>query len=198
MIIPRYQPSMNAARVISRAFLDAEQWGSNSIYAEHLLLALMSEDGGIAATVLLEDLKVDPQRAKRVVDQICKPYYQPCEPKKKPEVSQSMDKVLSLATHEAERVGLHLMEPEHILLGLAGANDRMLNKVFDALDLKPEKIRPKVHERIPETPLLLNGLDNVKFRFIEELYNNFTYYIPQPIRRLFGRWIDASKMPPLG
>ena len=189
---------MNAARIISRAFLDAEQWGSNSIYGEHLLIALMSEDGGIAAAVLLQDLKVNPQQVNRVVEQICKPYYRPCAPKKKPEVSQSMDKVLSLASFEAERVGLRAMEPEHILLGLASANDRMLNQVFEALDLKPEEIRLKVHERIPEIPLLINGLDTVKFRFIEEFYHNFAYYVPQPIRKLFGRFLDASKMPPLG
>jgi ATP-dependent Clp protease ATP-binding subunit ClpA len=191
--------TQHAAHVIHQAELEATLLHSRSIDAEHLLLALCEEQEGLGAAILHEDLHLETTHVRAIVHLVSGKFVTAsAEGDAKPATAASLSDALFWAAEEAQSANHHWIGTEHLLLGLAHTRDKVVLEIFKRLNLRPEEIRAKVHARVPEIPLQVNQRAKLKDRFWTEFYHNFTYYVPQPIRRLFGRFLDASKMPPLG
>ena len=105
------------------------------IETDHLLLALMEEEGGIAGRVLRE-LGMDPDRLREMVERTSGSGNYTGG---KIELAPETQKVLELAVEEARRLGHHYIGTEHILLGLARSKGPALD-VLGRLGVTPDKI----------------------------------------------------------
>ncbi|HVU14336.1 MAG TPA: Clp protease N-terminal domain-containing protein [Phototrophicaceae bacterium] len=192
--------TQHATHVIRQAELEARLLRARSVEAEHLLIALCAEDAGVGATVLHEDLRLDPEQIRSLVAEVSAKFSPAMAEANgdKPPRAPSFTDALYWAGQEALDAHHHYIGTEHLLLGLAASSDKPMREIFQRLNLRPEEIRAQVHGRVPEIPLQANRRARLKDRARTEFYHNFAYYIPQPIRKLFGRFLDSSQMPPLG
>ncbi len=191
--------TQHASHVIQQAEFEAKLLRSRSIEAEHLFLALCEAQEGVGAAVLHQDLHLETERVREVIKLVSAKFAPAsAENDSQPTSATSLSDALFWTAEEARYANHHYMGTEHLLLGLTHAKDKPMHEIFKQLNLKPEEIRAKVHARVPEIPLQVNQSAKMKDRFRTEFYHNFAYYIPQPIRKLFGRYLDSSKMPPLG
>jgi len=165
------------------------------------LIALCAEDLGIGVAVLHEDFRLQLEQVRVAVAEIAAKFSS-ATANTNVELnvldSYSFRDVLYWAGQEAIYANHRIIGTEHLLLGLTYTRDKALLEIFKRLNLSSEEIRAKVHARIPEISLEENQRGKLKDRIRTEFYHNFAYYIPQPIRKLFGRFLDSSKMPPLG
>ncbi len=106
--------------------------------------------------------------------------------------------MLTLAHYEAQKARQPYIGVEHLLLALVSSNDQVMKKILAELKISPQAVRLKLHEQIPEIAAKGDELKGLKDRFRTEFMHNLAFYVPQPIRALFGRWIDPSQPPPLG
>lgn len=103
-------------RAVALAREESRRFGHSYVGTEHVLLGLLREDGGMAATVLRES-GVDPDGVRASVEGIvgraagdAGPFEEPVTPRAR--------RVLRLAREEALRLDYGRVGPEHLLLGL--------------------------------------------------------------------------------
>jgi len=138
--------TQRAKRVLSLAHQEAERARKDKIETDHLLLALMEEEGGIAGRVLRE-LGMDPDRLREMVERTSGSGNYTGG---KIELAPETQKVLELAVEEARRLGHHYIGTEHILLGLSRSKGPALD-VLDRLGVTPDKIRRQTHRVLNES-----------------------------------------------
>ncbi|MHC4598977.1 MAG: ATP-dependent Clp protease ATP-binding subunit [Planctomycetota bacterium] len=131
-----------ARKVMGLARQEAQRFNHDYIGTEHILLGLVQEESGVAASVLrnmdIELKKVRLEVEKQVqsggttksVGQL------PFTPRAK--------KVLELAMEEAANLGHNYIGTEHLLLGLLKEQDGMAARVLISLGLKLEDVREQV------------------------------------------------------
>jgi len=130
-----------ARQVVVLAQDEARALRHNSIGTEHILLALLREEEGLAARVLESfGMTIDEVRARvaRIVgqgDEVTTGQI-PFTPRAK--------KSLDLALREALSIGHNYIGTEHILLGLARLDDGVAQRILEGFDLDAEKIRTEV------------------------------------------------------
>jgi ATP-dependent Clp protease ATP-binding subunit ClpC len=152
-----------ARQVVVLAQEEARALRHNYIGTEHILLGLIREEEGLAATALRElDVQLEDVRAQvvlivgrggeTVTGQI------PFTPRAK--------KVLELALRERLSLGHDDIGTEHILLGLARENEGVAARILYDLDAGPEKVfeqlgrllsQPISSEQLPREPQLSHG-----------------------------------------
>ena len=135
-----------ARRVVVLAQEEARMLNHDYIGSEHILLALIHEDGGVAAQAL-GSLGVTEEAARQQVEEIIGRGQQdpphghiPFTPRAK--------KVLQLSMREAIALGHAYIGTEHILLGLVREDDGVAVRVLNGLDVDPNRVRQQVIQRV--------------------------------------------------
>jgi ATP-dependent Clp protease ATP-binding subunit ClpC len=113
-VFEKYSPK--SRRVVFFARYEASQLGAEAIEPEHLLLAIMKEEPGLAETILTEGAAAAGEIRKTIEAAA------PREPKLLSSVdlplSPSSKKVMRIAADESEKANDQRIEPKHLLLGL--------------------------------------------------------------------------------
>jgi len=119
----------------------------NSIGTEHLLLALIQEEGGVAGRVL-RDLGLELDRVREVVERFSGTG---THRGGKIDLSPGVQQVLEYAIDEARRMGHHYIGTEHLLLGLIRSNEGTAMDVLRKLGVTPEQIRRQTRRVLQES-----------------------------------------------
>jgi len=138
--------TQSARRVLSLAHLEAERLQQPMIGSEHLLLALIQEDTGVAGRVMRE-LGVEIDRAREMVlrlggmgsgrvDRI--------------DLSADAQKILDLAVDEADQMDSKYISTEHLLLALVQSDLGLAKDVIAKLGITPAQIRRQVKRVLNE------------------------------------------------
>jgi len=136
-----------AREVLKLAREEAQKLNHGYMGTEHLLLGLLAEGKGVAATVL-NTLKVDENKVRDEVSKIVGKGVPedmvhgslPFTPRGK--------KALELATEEASTLKHHYVGTEHLLLGLIREHDGVAAQALMSVGLKLEEVRAEVLEHV--------------------------------------------------
>ncbi len=139
--------TQRARRVLSLAHQEAEQMRHGVIGTEHLLLALIKEEGGVAGRVLRE-LGLEPERIQEVIERISPPGQFRTA---RLDLAPGTQQVLEYAVDEARRLGHHYIGTEHLLLGLVRHNEGIAMDVLRKLGVTPEQIRRQTRRILQES-----------------------------------------------
>ncbi len=135
-----------ARRVLSLAHEEAERLNQERVGTEHLLLALIQEDGGVASRVL-HDLGLEEDRIKEIIERLTdKSGVKPTQI----ELGADTQQVFEGAIEEARRMGHHYIGTEHLLLGLVNANNGLSVDVLKKLGVTAEQIRRQTRRVLQE------------------------------------------------
>jgi ATP-dependent Clp protease ATP-binding subunit ClpC len=144
-----------ARKVMNLAKQEAQRLNHEYIGTEHILLGLIQEGSGVAASVL-KNLGIDLKKIRAEIEKIVKGSPTmvtmgtlPFTPRAK--------KVLELALEEASQLGHNYIGTEHLLLGLIKENEGIAARVLLNLGVKLEEVREEVLEFLgadvqPEQP----------------------------------------------
>lgn len=149
--------TQSARRVLSLAHLEAERMQQSVIGSEHMLLALIQEDSGVAGRVLRE-LGVEIDRAREMVLRVAG------MGTKKPDridLSAEAQKILDLAIEEASQMDSSYISTEHLLLALVQSELGFAKEVIAKLGITPAQIRRQVKRVLSENR---SALENVQDR----------------------------------
>jgi len=131
-----------ARKVMGLARQEAQRFNHDYIGTEHILLGLVQEESGVAASVL-RNMDIELKKVRLEVEKqvqsggAVKPVGQlPFTPRAK--------KVLELAMEEAANLGHNYIGTEHLLLGLLKEQDGMAARVLINLGLRLEDVREQV------------------------------------------------------
>ena len=133
-------------RVVALTQEEARGLGHNYTGTEHILLALLREDQGIAPSVL-KSLGVDADEAKVRVESIvghddAEPVGEELPP------TPRLRKVLQLARREALHLSQNHVSPEHLLLGLARESEGVASRVLADLGVDRNEVRRRVQREL--------------------------------------------------
>jgi ATP-dependent Clp protease ATP-binding subunit ClpC len=133
-----------ARKVLLLAKEQARRFNHDYIGTEHMLLALVSEQEGVAAAVL-QNLGSDLMTIKQEIEKLLHPGGQtqvlgelPFTPRAK--------KVLELAAEEARSMGHNYIGTEHLLLGLLREQEGIASQVLLGLGLDINAVRKAILE----------------------------------------------------
>lgn len=138
--------TQSARRVLSLAHLEAERMQQPAIGSEHLFLALLQEDAGVAGRVLRE-LGVEIERAREMVLRLDG---MGSKRAKKIDLSLDAQKVLDLAIGEARKVNSKYISTEHLLLALVESELGLAKNVMSKLGITPAQIQRQVKRVLNE------------------------------------------------
>ncbi len=139
-----------ARRVLTTAGEEARRLNHQFIGTEHILLGLVSEDGGVAMRVL-QELKITAGQVRSAVERTVGRGPHPVL--KQPALTPRTKKVIELAVDEARRLGHHYIGTEHLLLGLVREGEGVAVDVLRHLNAPPERVREQVTRFLEETPV---------------------------------------------
>ncbi len=139
--------TQRARRVLSLAHQEAERAHHNAIGTEHLLIALIEEDGGVAGRVLRE-MGLEAERVREMVMRLTGEGK--TIPGEKLELSADTQQVLELAVDEAHRLGHHYIGTEHLLLGLIRTEGTAM-EALRRLGVTPDEIRRQTRRVLQES-----------------------------------------------
>lgn len=138
-----------ARRVVVLAQDEARALSHDYIGTEHILLALLREQDGVAARVLASfEVGIDEARA-----QVARTIRQGDELVGGPiPFTPPSKRVLALSAHEALALGDGYIGSEHLLLGLARENDGVAIRLLQRAGADASKIRAEVFRDLNITP----------------------------------------------
>jgi ATP-dependent Clp protease ATP-binding subunit ClpC len=139
--------TQRARRVLSLAHEEAERMRQPLIGTEHLLLALVQEEGGVAGRVLRE-LGLETDRVREITERISG--YGKNE-SGKIDLSPGVQQVLEFAIEEARRMGHQYIGTEHLLLALIRSTEGLSKDVLRKLGVTPEQVRRQTRRVMDET-----------------------------------------------
>lgn len=131
-----------ARRVVALAQEEAGMLGHHYIGTEHILLALVREDSGLAARAL-GALGITQEAARRQAGEITGPG-EPGPQRGHIPFTPEAKKTLELALREAIALGHISVGPEHILLGLVRVGDGPATLMLSGLGADPNRVRQQV------------------------------------------------------
>jgi len=139
-----------ARKVMGLARQEAQRLRHDYIGTEHVLLGLVEEGSGVAASVL-KNLDVDLRKIRRAVEKLVgggstipSMGLIPFTPRAK--------KVLELSLEEATRLGHTYIGTEHLLLGLIREDESIAAQVLRNMNVRIEDVRTGVLEILGEDP----------------------------------------------
>jgi ATP-dependent Clp protease ATP-binding subunit ClpC len=135
----------NAQKVVKYARQEAQRMGHPYIGTEHLLLGLVREGTGVAATVL-QRLGVDPKRVRFEVEKKAKSGRDVVSSGRELTWAPRAKKAFEFAFEEAKRLGQNYIGTEHILLGLLREEEGIAGQVLLALGIELEEVQESVME----------------------------------------------------
>jgi ATP-dependent Clp protease ATP-binding subunit ClpC len=149
--------TQSARRVLSLAHMEAERMRQPMIGSEHLLLALIQEDTGVAGRVLRE-LGVELDRAREMVLRLGGMGTKHVD---RIDLSVDAQRILDLAIEEANQMESKYISTEHLLLALVQSELGLAKEVITKLGITPVQIRRQVKRVLNENK---NALANVRQR----------------------------------
>ena len=160
-----------ARRIVVLAQEEARMANHDYIGSEHLLLALIREDGGVAAQAL-KSLGIAEEAARLQLAEIIDPGQQapsghiPFTPRAK--------KILQQSLREAIALGHAYIGTEHLLLALLREGDGIAVRVLNGMGVDPNRIRQRVIQqvsarRLPEEPGTGRAAGRAKRKLSSEL-----------------------------
>jgi len=139
-----------ARRVLTTAGEEARRLNHRFIGTEHILLGLVTEEGGVAMRVLRE-LEISPEQVRSSIERTVGRGTRPTLTQ--PTLTPRTKRVIELAVDEARRLGHHYIGTEHLLLGLVREGEGVAVDVLRRLGAPPEKVREEVNRILQETPV---------------------------------------------
>jgi len=132
--------TQGARRSLSTAQVEAERMQYPEITIGHMLLALLQEEGTIAATVLKE-AGIELEKARQVV--AAAGQHGPSPDAEAMTLADNVKRMLELAVDEARKRSHTVIATEHLLLGIVRYQADN-NDLFDTLGQDPEAIRKAI------------------------------------------------------
>ncbi len=130
--------TQSARTTLTVAYQEAEQMKHAAIGSEHILLALIQDEGGIAGQVLA-DLGVEIDRAREIV--LREMGLGSTAAANRLELSPDAQTVLDLAILEARQMQMPMVGTEHLLLACTRGEGSNAGSVLEKLGATPEQIR---------------------------------------------------------
>ncbi len=134
-----------ARRVMQLARAEAVRLNHDYIGTEHVLLGLIQEGSGVAASVL-RNLGVDLQRIRQEIERTVRRGTAPAPRTGQLPFTPRAKKVLEFAIEEANSLGHNYIGTEHLLLGLLRETSGRAAKVMEALGVRLRDVREEVLE----------------------------------------------------
>lgn len=141
--------TQRARRVLSFAQEEATRLKHNAIGTEHLLMALMRSEGGIAERAL-KNAGITLAQVKPIVEHLTSDYTR--TPGTQGDLSDEVKKVLELSIEEARKLSHPYIGTEHLLLGLMNCPEGMAMEVLKRLTINPQDIIKQTHNLLQELP----------------------------------------------
>lgn len=137
-----------ARRVLSQASEEARQYNHPGVGTEHLLLAIMREDEGIAVKALAR-LQVQPGEVRRQIEILHPAGEQPVGAGQIGVTAQGKTSI-ELAVQEAGSFGHHYIGTEHLLLGILREEKEPGGQVLRQSGVTLEKAREVVGQLLAD------------------------------------------------
>jgi len=134
-----------ARKVINYARQEAQRLGHEYIGTEHLLLGLVREGTGVAATVL-QKLDIEPKKIRIEIERLVKERPDAIPTSSKFPFAPRAKKALEFAVEEAKELGHNYIGTEHILLGLLHEGEGHGAQVLMGLGVSLDQVRHEVLE----------------------------------------------------
>jgi ATP-dependent Clp protease ATP-binding subunit ClpA len=134
-----------ARKVMGLARQEAQRLNHDYIGTEHMLLGLVKEGAGVAASVL-KNLEIDLEKIRTEVERLARPGTTAVSPTGQLPFTPRGKKVLELSLEEASGLGHTYIGTEHLLLGLLRENEGIAAQVLGNLKVKVEDLREEVLE----------------------------------------------------
>lgn len=136
-----------AKKVLENAQAEARFFKQDSVATEHLLLALIKEQKGIASKVL-KQLNIDEVLVFDEVEQITQYGNKKSRKEDLLPYSPRTKQILSYASMEAKRVNAPSIGTEHMLLALIRDDEVLGSRVLTNLDVNLNKVRNLIYKKI--------------------------------------------------
>ena len=131
-------------KVLTLASEEAQQYHHDGVGTEHLLLAIMSEGGGVAAKVL-QDLQVPLDEVRKQIE-AQHPAGEQASSEGLIGMTAQGKQSIELAVQEALALGHHYIGTEHLLLGLLREEEGLANQVLQKLGVTYEKAGTRIKQ----------------------------------------------------
>ena len=131
-----------ARKVMQLANQEAQRLYHEHIGTEHILLGLLKEGSGVAASTL-KNLDIALAKIRQEVDKIVKAGSDKVTAGKLPQTPQ-VKRVIEYSIEEAHRLNHNYVGTEHLLLGLLREQEGVAAQVLRNLGLKLEDVREEV------------------------------------------------------
>jgi ATP-dependent Clp protease ATP-binding subunit ClpC len=139
-----------ARKVMGLARQEAQRFNHDYIGTEHILLGLVQEGSGVAASVL-KNLEIDLKKIRHEVEKLVNTGTTMVTMGQLPFTPRAK-KVLELSLEEASNLGHTYIGTEHLLLGLIRENEGIAAQVLRNLKVKLEDVRDEVLELLGAEP----------------------------------------------
>jgi ATP-dependent Clp protease ATP-binding subunit ClpC len=139
-----------ARKVMGLARQEAQRFNHDYIGTEHILLGLVQEGSGVAASVL-KNLDIDLKKIRNEVEKLVSNGTTMVAMGQLPFTPRAK-KVLELSLEEASNLGHTYIGTEHLLLGLIRENEGIAAQVLRNLKVKLEEVREEVLELLGADP----------------------------------------------
>ena len=127
-------------KVVRYARQEAQRMGHHYIGTEHLLLGLVREGTGVAATVL-QRLGLDPKRIRWEVEKSVKDSADDVPSGKEFTFGPRAKKAFEYAVEEARKLGQNYIGTEHLLLGLLREEEGIAAQVLLNLGVDLDEVQ---------------------------------------------------------
>ncbi len=139
-----------ARKVMGLARQEAQRFSHDYIGTEHILLGLVQEGSGVAASVL-KNLDIDLKKIRQEVEKLVSTGTTMVTMGQLPFTPRAK-KVLELSLEEASNLGHTYIGTEHLLLGLIRESEGIAAQVLKNLKVKVEDVREEVLELLGAEP----------------------------------------------
>lgn len=134
-----------ANKALNLAIESAEEMGHTYIGTEHVLLGLLKEQSGVAATVLSE-LSVTAEELEQIMRQKIGTGVRSVI--SMDDFTPRTKRILQIAVMEAARMGHNYVGTEHLLMALLEESDSYAMRFLEELGAKPEDIVKKINDAL--------------------------------------------------
>ena len=134
----------DARRVLSYAQGEANYLQSGVIGTEHMLVALVREEVGIAGRVL-RAMGATKQQLQSLVEQLAGEIT-PRMSSTPPELSSGVKRVLELAVVEARNTGSESVDSGHLLAGLVRLPESTATTILQQMHINPDAVRQRIEQ----------------------------------------------------
>ncbi len=139
-----------ARKVMGLARQEAQRWNHDYIGTEHILLGLVREGAGVAASTL-QNLDIDPKRICEEVERRVSRGKTMVTMGQLP-FTPNAKRVLELSLEEASNLGHTYIGTEHVLLGLIREHEGIAAQVLRSLEVNVEQVRAEVLDLLGAEP----------------------------------------------